>query len=253
MTHGEAPSRLDAPAAPPRRRFTRTTKIGTTIVVIVTLLEVAGLATRWFLTDRVFVIADNAQVDGDQVDIRAPVDGLVVDWRIGVGSRVVADQVVGAVEIQGTSPKARRQVRAPGSGTVAQSSVARGTYVTAGALLAIAYDGGGAYVTARVPEDDVGDVRTGAPVDVLVDAAPGAPLTGEVTAVDSAASGVNQLATGPWVDPLDRRRPVYPGADTDPRNIQRVEQYVPVHIRLTRAGDARIVPGMNVTVHIHKQ
>lgn len=244
-------------ARPAKRPFTRTTKIGTTIIVIVALLEVALLATRYVLTDRVYVIADNAQIDGDQVDITAPVDGVVVDWRITEGSRVVADQVVGTVEIQGVSPRARRQVRAAGSGTVAQNTVSRGSYVTAGSLLAIAYygvdDTGGLYVTARIPDGDVGEVRVGAPVDVLVDAAPGVPVTGTVASVQSSSSGVNQLGTGPYIDPLNSALPVYPGSDTDPRNIQRVDQYVPVRIRLTHVGDTRIVPGMNATVHIHKQ
>ena len=108
-------------------------------------------------------------------------------------------------------------------------------------------------MTARVDESGVQDVRPGAAVDVLVDASPGVPVTGRVASVESAASGVNQLETGPYVDPLDRERPIYPGSDTDPRNVQRVEQYIPVRIQLTHVGEARIVPGMNVTVHIHKQ
>ncbi|HVI35656.1 MAG TPA: hypothetical protein VM684_05465, partial [Gaiellales bacterium] len=104
---------------PPRRRFTRTTKIGLAFILILTLAEVGGLATRYHLTDQRWVIADNAQVDGEQIAINAPADGVLKDWRVDTGSPVAPNQLVGFVEVSGGGVKVRRPIRAGGRGTVA--------------------------------------------------------------------------------------------------------------------------------------
>ena len=243
------------PAAPPRparRRLTRRTKIATTLLAILFLLESGALTTRYFLTDHRWVIVDNAQVAGNRVEIRAPVDGRVVDWNIDSGSVIGPDQNVGRIEILGTGIRPRRPVRSPGRGTVANNSVSVGTYVTAGELLATAYDLGGVYVTARVPEKEMHDVHLGNSVDVLSDAYSGTPLTGTVAAIAGAAAGVNELSGRPDADPTNLDFPIYPGPDTDSQNPQGVDQYIPVRIQLGPTDNARLTPGQNVTVHIHR-
>ena len=166
---------------------------------------------------------------------------------------MTANQIVGRVEIlRGQAVNPRMPIRSPGNGTVAQNTVSNGMYVTAGALLATAYDLGAGYVTARVPEADIADVHVGAAVDVLVDAYPDRPVTGTVSAVEASTAGVDQLSGDPDNSPYDLERPVYPGSDVDPQNPQAVKQYVPVRIQLTAAAGPPIVPGMNVTVHIHR-
>ena len=237
---------------PAKRRFTRTTKIGTTIVLILALLESSGLTTRYFMTDRRWVIVDNAQVAGNRVEIRSPTDGRVVDWNIDTGSSVTTNQSVGRVEIQGTGVKPRRPVKAPGPGVIAAHTVSVGMYVRAGALLATAYDLDGVYVTARVPEAEMSDVHVGAAVDVLSDAYSEVPLSGTVALVSGAAAGVNELDGSAGVNPSDIDHPVYPDPDIDPQNPQKVEQYIPVRIQLGPLGDTTITPGQNVTVHIHR-
>ena len=166
---------------------------------------------------------------------------------------MAANQVVGRIEIIGNATRPRMPVRAPDSGTIVQNTVSTGMYVTAGSLLATAYDLTGIYVTARVREENIDDVHVGAPVDVLVDAAPGSPLTATVSVIGATSSGVNQLSDNPSDDPLNLDYPIYPGNDTDPQNPQSVQQYIPVTIRFAGTGDARIAPGENVTVHIYKQ
>ena len=250
MSSGPPPNRAGAPA---KRRLTRTTRIGTALILTLALLEGSGLAVRYLLTDHRFVIADNAKVDGDQIEIRAPAEGRVVDWRVDTGSTLAADQVVGRVQLLGGTLGPRMPIRSPGPGTVVQNTVSNGMYVTAGALLATAYDLNRVYVTARVREENVDGVRLGAPVDVLVDADRDTPLAGTVSAIAASAAGVNQLSGSPSADPLNLDYPVYPGNDTDPQNPQTVQQYIPVTILLTAVGDARIAPGQNVTVHIHRQ
>ena len=109
------------------------------------------------------------------------------------------------------------------------------------------------YVTARVPEKEMRDVHVGAVVDVLSDASSDTPLTGTVSRISGATAGVNELDGGATDNPYDIDHPVYPDPDIDPQNPQQVEQYVPVRIQLDATGEARITPGQNVTVHIHRR
>ena len=239
--------------APADRRLSRRTRICAALILVLALLEGSGLTIRYLLTDHRYVIADNAQVDGQEVEIHAPTDGRVVDWHVDTGSSVAADQVVGRVEIIGNPVRPRMPIRAPGRGTIVANTVSNGMYVTAGSQLATAYDLDDIYVTARVREENIAGVRVGAPVDVLVDAAAGNPVTGTVSSIGATTAGVNQLSADPRSDPTDIEYPIYPGSDTDPQNPQAVQQYVPVKILFTAVGDARIAPGQNVTVHIHRQ
>jgi multidrug resistance efflux pump len=111
-----------------------------------------------------------------------------------------------------------------------------GSYVTAGTQLAVAYDFSTIYVTARVDETDINDVHVGALVDIDVDAYSNTPITGVVTEVQGAAAGVFSL---------------FPQSNSS-GNFQKVTQVIPVKIAFTNTGGVPVVPGMNVTVHIHK-
>lgn len=241
-----------APARPRRRPFTRRTRISLLLILLLALAEVLGLGARYYSTDRLWVIVDNAQVDGDQIEINAPVGGMIDNWRVDLGTPVAPNQLLGFVEMQGGPGRSKMPIRSPGRGTVAYSDATEGEYVQPGALLAIAYGDDGVYVTARVPEDEIDDVRSGAPVDILVDAAPDRPLAGRVQQVGAASAGVDELANDPDGDPTDLRQPVYPGPDTDPQNPQRVEQYIPVRIEFVDTGAVVVRPGMNVMAHIHR-
>ena len=239
--------------SPVKRRLTRTTKVASTLILVLALLEGTALTTRYLLTDHRWVSVDNAQVDGDHVEIRAPADGRITGWTVATGSTVTDDQVVGRVEILGgAAVNPRMPIRSPGRGTIAQNTVNNGMYVTAGSLLATAYDLSSSYVTARVPEDDIRDVHLGAAVDILVDASSGSPVTGTVSTISGSSAGVNALSSDPGNSPYDLQHPVYPGRDVDPQNPHNVKQYIPVKILFTRTADARLLPGQSVTVHIHR-
>jgi multidrug resistance efflux pump len=112
--------------APAKRRLTRRTKICTALILALALLEGSALTIRYFLTDHRFVIADNAKVDGDEIEIHAPTDGRVVEWHVDTGSSVSANQVVGRVEILGNAARPRMPIKSPGRGTVVQNTVSNG-------------------------------------------------------------------------------------------------------------------------------
>jgi len=60
------------PTPPPPTRWRRSTKIALTAIAVVSLLETAAFSGTYFLDTSKYVSTDNAQVDGDKVDINAP-------------------------------------------------------------------------------------------------------------------------------------------------------------------------------------
>jgi multidrug resistance efflux pump len=111
-----------------------------------------------------------------------------------------------------------------------------GTFVTTGTQLAVAYNLEKIYVTARVDETDVEAIHPGQVVDIAVDAYPNAQLTGRVREIQSGAAAVFSL---------------FPQSNSG-GNFQKVTQVIPVKIGIENVKGLDLVPGMNVTVHIHK-
>jgi multidrug resistance efflux pump len=203
--------------------------------VVLLLLLIAG-GTAYLINASKYVTTDNAQVDGDQIQINAPTTGTVIDWKATQGSQVRRGQAVGRIQMQGSGAQPQQVIRAPGDGTIAANPTVEGQWVTAGTNLATAYNGNGIYATARVDETDVEDVHPGALVDIDVDAYSGTPVTGVVTQIQGAAAAEFSL---------------FPESNSS-GNFQKVTQVIPVRIAFTNTGGLPLVPGMNITVHIHK-
>ena len=200
------------------------------------LVAAAGFGTSYFINARNYVSTDNAQVDGDKISINAPTTGTLADWRINQGSAVHEDEIVGRVKIQDGFAQPLMSIRAPADGTVAVDNGVPGTFVTTGTPLAVAYNLNNIYVTARVDETDIQAVRVGQVVDIDVDAYPSTPLTGRVREIQGGAAAVFSL---------------FPQSNSG-GNFQKVTQVIPVKIGFDNVDNLDLVPGMNVTVHIHK-
>jgi len=232
----------EPPPAPIRRprppRMRRSIKIALAVIAVVSLLEAAAFAGTYFLYTRHYVSTDNAQVDGDKVDINAPMSGTLVSWTGSQGSTVTPNQIVGRIQAPGSGARTQQIIKSPGRGTIAVDNAVDGQYVTAGTELATAYNFDDIYVTARVKEADIRDVQLGKQVDISVDAFPNVPITGVVEEIQASSAGSFSF---------------FPGPDTDPSNPQKVDQYIPVKIAFTNTGGVAVTPGMSVTVHIHKQ
>ena len=226
-----------AAAPPPRRKLKRSTRIGLIIILVLAVIAGAGFATSYFLNARNYVSTDNAQVDGDKISINAPTTGTLTDWRINQGAAVHEDEVVGRVKIQDGFAQPLMPIKAPADGTVAIDNGVPGTFVTTGTPLAVAYNLNDIYVTARVDETDIKAVRVGQVVDIDVDAYPGTPITGRVREIQGGAAAVFSL---------------FPQSNSG-GNFQKVTQVIPVKIGFDNLNNLDLVPGMNVTVHIHKQ
>jgi multidrug resistance efflux pump len=219
-----------------KRQMSKGTRIALLVILVVAVLAGGGITAWYFIDAQNYVTTDNAQIDGDKISINAPTSGTVIAWRATQGAQLQQDHVVGRVRMQGAFVQPEMPVRAPANGTVAVNNAVEGTYVTAGTELAVAYDFSKIYVTARVDETEIDDVRPGQLVDIDVDAFPGHPFRGTVREVQGGAAGVFS---------------VFPESNTS-GNFQKVTQVIPVRIDIENPEGLAIVPGMNVTVKIHK-
>ncbi|MDT7609233.1 MAG: hypothetical protein QOG96_3736, partial [Pseudonocardiales bacterium] len=165
-----------------------------------------------------------------------PATGTLVDWEGTQGTVVRRDMVVGRVKMGSSGAQPQMTIKSPGNGSIAVNNAVEGQWVTAGTQLATAYDFNKIYVTARVDETDVADIHPGAQVDVDVDAFSGTPVTGIVSEIQGAAA--NQFS-------------LFPESNST-GNFQKVTQVIAVRVAFTNTSGLALVPGMNVTVHIHK-
>jgi multidrug resistance efflux pump len=226
-----------APAAEPLKRSLKPgTRKALIVVGVVAVLMTFGLVYTYVIEGRKYVSTENAQVDGDQIAVNAPSTGTLIEWTATEGARLSKDRLVGRIRIQGGFVQPQQPIRAPGDGTVVVDNGVEGAFVTAGSPLAVAYDLSRIFVTARVDETDIDDVRVGQAVDIEVDAFPDAELTGTVREIHGGAAGE--------FSPLPRSNTA--------GNYQKVTQVIPVKIALEDTHNLALVPGMNVTVKIHK-
>ena len=221
---------------PSRRKLKRTTRIGLLVILIVAVLIAGAITASYFINARNFVTTDNAQIDGDKISINAPNAGTLIDWRATQGTELKENQIVGRIRLQGAFVQPQQYIRAPADATVVVDNGVEGSFVTAGTELAVAYDFSRIFVTARVDETDIDAVRAGERVDISVDAFPNATLEGTVTEIQGGAAGVFSL---------------FPQANTS-GNFQKVTQVIPVKITIDNTESLALVPGMNVSVKIHK-
>ncbi len=216
------------------KRRTRAMAIGA-IAVLALLVGVAFLYS-YLTTARQFISTDNANIDGDQIVISAPAAGTLLSWRGQLGSSFHAGDVVGVLRLgNGSGVAPVLSIRAPQDGVVAAEHALQNDQVAAGSTLATAYDLTQVFVTARMDETAIGDVKPGQTADVYVDAY-STPLTGTVQQVEGAAASVFSLLP----------------QSNSTGNFQKVTQEVPVKILLGDTRGLHLVPGMSCTVKIHR-
>lgn len=237
-SESESTPASDAPATAPARRrpLKRATKIRLLVILVLAVLAAAAFGAYYIINTRNYVTTDNAQIDGNQILINAPATGTLIDWRGRQGTSLHKNAPVGRIEIQGGFVQPQMVIRSPADGVVAVNNGVEGSFVTAGTQLAIAYDSAGVFVTARVKETDIDKVQIGQAVNISVDAFPNDHFTGRVAEVKTGAAGVFSL---------------FPQSNTS-GNFQKVTQVIPVKIVIDDLKGLPLVPGMNVTVKIHR-
>jgi multidrug resistance efflux pump len=217
----------------------RTRRLSTVLMIVlavVALVEAGAFLGTYFLYSRYHVVTDNAIVDADAIDVNAPTSGIISRWSGNQGAAMRPGQSLGRVVPPGEGPRPQFVVKAPANGVIGINDAVDGEYVRAGQTMAIAYDLRNIWITARIDQSEIGRVRVGQPVDIGIDGFSGIPMTGTVILIQRSTAG---------------QFDIYPSTDTDPTNIQKVDQYVPVRVVPTYTGGQRLVPGMNATVRIH--
>lgn len=225
-------------------------------ILVLIVLVAGGISIyAWVTNNERYLTVDNAHVNGQAIPIASPVSGKLVAWDAKIGQSYDAGAVLGKVEVPVAAnpnmPTAQTgaagsngssnttmtvDITMPTRGTIVTSSAVVGTYVGSGMPLAQAFDLDHLWVTANVKETDLQYVKVGADVDVTVDAFPESKLTGRVSRIGLYTANTFSLL---------------PQNDTT-GNYTKVVQVIPVHIDLDSYKGVGLVPGLNVTVRIHK-
>lgn len=220
-----------------RRKLKPRTRIALLIIGAIALVSAAIIIFRMVTDASTYVTTNNAQIDGTQIVVNAPASGTLSNWALRQGDAMTPNEAVGRISTPSGYAQPQTIVRAPASGVVAVNNGVNGAFVAAGTQLAIAYDPNRVFVTARVEETGISEVHIGQPVDISVDAFSGTPLVGRVTEIKTGAAGVFSL---------------FPQSNSS-GNFQKVTQVIPVTVALDDTKGLALVPGMNVTVKIHKK
>lgn len=207
-------------------------------VIILIVLVGGGFGAFSYYNRTVnYLTTDNAQISGQQVTIAATSNGKLTDWKGSVGTRYSKDDTVGTITTTGTDGKPLQvPVTVPTNGTVVQNNGVENAFVAAGTPLAIEYDLNNLWVTANIDETKIDEIATGQDVDIYVDAFPNQTLKGKVQQIGLATAGTFSLLP----------------SSNSTSNYTKVTQVVPVKVSIDDNKGVAIVPGMNVTVRIHK-
>lgn len=207
-------------------------------IIILLVLVGGGIGGYIYYNQNVnYLTTDNAQIAGQQVTITAPANGKLTDWKSTVGSNFSKDSTVGTITTTGTNgAPVNMNVTIPTDGTIVQNNTVQDSFVAAGTPLAQVYDLTKLSVTANIDETKIDEVAVGQDVDIYVDAFPNSTLKGKVQQIGLATAGTFSLL---------------PSTNTT-GNYTKVTQVVPVKVSIDDNKGVAIVPGMNVTVRIHR-
>ncbi|MCI0763950.1 HlyD family efflux transporter periplasmic adaptor subunit [Bacillus sp. TL12] len=209
------------------------------IINIITLIVLVGGGIGgyyYYNQAENYLKTDNAKIDGKVIPIASPVAGKLTEWNAEIGKSYNENDKLGSVSAPGQNGEQTMDVTIPHSATVVQSNATTNAFVAAGSPIAYAYDMSDLWVTANIEETDVDDVKKGQEVDVYVDAYPNTTLTGKVEQVGLTTANTFSML---------------PSSNAT-ANYTKVTQVVPVKVSLDHSKSVNIVPGMNVTVRIHK-
>ena len=211
------------------------------VLVVLAVLAIAGGIGYYIYNNYEYYSTDDAQVNGQIVNISAPGSGQLATLTAKQGDRVTSGQTIGTVTVPGTGANATGttlNLTSPINGTIVQVPAVQGQGVAAGLTVAQITDLSNVNVIAYVDENVINNVSVGQQVDVRVDAYNGTTYTGHVQQIVQATAGSFSLL---------------PTQDNASGNFTKVGQRVPVIISLNGNGGNDLVPGLsaNVTIHLH--
>lgn len=208
------------------------------VLTIIVLVGGGFLGYYFFNQANSYIKTDNAKIDGKQMAIAAPASGKLVNWNAEFGQKYKMGSKLGEIEVPAASGNStiKMPITLPQTSTIVEETAVKNSMVAAGMPLAYAYDLNNLWVTANVDETKIEDLSVGEKVDIYVDAYPDTTLTGKIKKIGLATANVFSMLP----------------ASNSTANYTKVTQVVPVTVSINDQKSIDIVPGMNVSVRIHK-
>ncbi|MBA2875358.1 HlyD family secretion protein [Thermaerobacillus caldiproteolyticus] len=202
-------------------------------IIVLILLVAGGFAAYYYVNETTnYIKTDNARIDGQAITISSPISGKLISWSGDVGKTFDSGDKIGEVsDGEHTVP-----ITVPHYTTIVQQNTVTNSVVAAGMSLARGYDLDDLWVTANIEETKIEDVKVGQDVDIYVDAYPDRKFTGKVEKLGFATANTFSLLP----------------SSNNTGNYTKVTQVIPITISIDNYNGAGLVPGMNVTVRIHK-
>ena len=211
------------------------------VLVVLAVLAVVGGIGYYIYNNYMYYQTDDAQVNAQIVSISAPTVGQLTTLSVKQGDKVTAGQTVGTittVATTGTVVSNTINLTSPINGTIVQTSTVQGQTVSPGLTVMQVTDTSAVNVIAYVDENVINNVSNGQQVDVTIDAYKNTTYTGHVDSIVQASAGSFSLL---------------PTQDNASGNFTKVEQRIPVIVRLNGNGGNDLVAGMSaaITIHLH--
>ncbi len=214
-------------------------------LLVLIVLVGGGFTGYYFYNQNInYLKTDNAQIQGQAIAISAPAAGKITAWNGVVGKKYRAGDVLGTVQVANpaaaadanASPFRNMDITIPQDGTIVEQNVVVNAYTSPAFPLAHAYDLEHMWVTANIKETNLNDISKGDYVDIYADAYPDTTLNGRITQI-----GLYTASTFS----------ILPSSNSS-GNYTKVTQVIPVSISIDGNRGLNLVPGMNVSVRIHK-
>lgn len=212
------------------------------LLIVVAVLAIGGGVAYAIYNNYMYYSTDDAQINGNIVNVSAPANGVLTTLSVKVGDTVSAGQNIGSVTPASaaasttTGTPSAIPVTSPTSGTILQVSAVAGQAVAPGLVLVQVTDLSQINIIAYVDESAINNIANGQSVDINVDAYSGSSFSGHVQQIVQAAASEFSLL---------------PTQDNASGNFTKVGQRIPVLISLDGTGGKDLVPGMSVEVTIH--
>ncbi len=206
------------------------------VLVVLAFLAIVGGIGYYIYNSYMFYSTDDAQVNGQIVNIAATAPGQLTTLNVKQGDKVTAGQTIGSITVASANGQSNTQdINSPIAGTIVQVPAVQGQGVAAGLTVAQVTDLNNLNVIAYVDENTINNVSNGQQVDVKVDAF-NTTYSGHVQQIVQATAGSFSLL---------------PTQDNASGNFTKVGQRIPVIVNLNGNGGNDLVPGMSATVTIH--
>jgi multidrug resistance efflux pump len=208
------------------------------ILIPVIIIAAAAGAAYWVYNNYYYYTTDDAQVNGQLVNISSMAPGQLATFSAKTGDKVTVGQTIATITVANATGGGTHTipVTSPISGTIVQTSAVPGQGVVAGLSLAQVTNLNNVDIIAYVDENSIDNVKLNQTVDVTVDAYKGTTYAGRVQQIVQTTAGEFSLL---------------PTEDNASGNFTKVSQRIPVLISLDGTSGTTLMPGMSAEVTIH--